>query len=264
MPAAVLGAVITGGAGLASAAISGSASKSAAQTQSNAELQAANVQREMYNQTVARAAPFTEVGQIAAQELFNQSQTPFTYGSFNYKPTQEQTEQTPGYQFNLSQGLKATQNSASAKGLGTSGAALKGAATYATGLADSTYQNQFKNALDSYKTNYDASLGQYTANANIKQSIAQLGENAAVNTGAQGTTAGANIGQTFVGGANAIAAGTVGSANATSAGINSLANAYLYGNNQFNQTAGANIYGPSTNVRPDAGGFYTGGGSDGY
>lgn len=262
MPAAVLGAVITGGAGLASAAISGSASKSAAQTQANAETQAANIQRQMYGETVGRAAPFVMAGTDAASRLDNMS--PFSYDPFTFKPTQEQIEQTPGYQFNLSQGLKSTQNSASAKGLGTSGAALKGAATYATGLADSTYQNQFKNALDSYQTNYNAAQGAYTTNLGREQGLAQLGENAAVNTGAQGTTTAANIGQTFVGGANAIAAGTVGSADATSAGINSLANAYLYGNNQFNQTAGASIYGPSTNVKPDASGFYTGGGADGY
>lgn len=64
--------------------------------------------------------------------------------------TQAQLEATPGYQFNLSQGLAATQNSAAARGLGVSGAALKGAATFATGLADSTYQQQFNNQLANF------------------------------------------------------------------------------------------------------------------
>ena len=51
--------------------------------------------------------------------------------------------QTPGYQFTLAQGLKATQSAAAARGLGVSGSALKGAGTYATGLADKTYLDQF-------------------------------------------------------------------------------------------------------------------------
>ena len=56
-------------------------------------------------------------------------------------------EQTPGYQFTLQQGLESTQNGAAARGLGTSGAANKAAASYATGLANDTYQNQFQDTL---------------------------------------------------------------------------------------------------------------------
>lgn len=224
MPPAILGAAIVGGAGLAGAAISGSAAKSAAQTQADAETQAANVQKSMYDETAARLTPFTQVGQNAETRL--EAMAPF-----NFAPTQANLEQTPGYQFNLSQGLKATQNGYAAQGLGTSGAALKGGAAYATGLADSTYQNQFANALDTYKTNLST-----------QQNLASLGENAAANTGNFATTTAANIGQTAVGAANATAAGTVGAANATTGGINSLANAYLYGTNQFNQNAGASIY----------------------
>ena len=240
MGAAVIGAGIVGAAGLASAAIGGSAAKNAAQTQATAATDSAGIQRDMYNQTVARNQPFTDAGVAATSKI--QNMDPFSYGAFNFQPTQAQLEATPGYQFNLSQGLKSTQNSYAAQGLGSSGAALKGAAQYATGLADSTYQNQFKNALDSYTTNYDAARGVYGTNLSTQQGLAQLGENAATLTGAQGTTAAANIGQSNIGAANASAAGTIGSANATSAGIGSLANAYLYGNNQFQNQQNASIY----------------------
>jgi hypothetical protein len=159
---------------------------------------------------------------------------------FSFQPTQAQLEATPGYQFNLSQGLKSTQNGYAAQGLGTSGAALKGAATYASGLADTTYQNQFKNALDSY-----------TTNVSRLQNIASLGENAGANTGNFGTQTAANIGQTAVGAANASAAGTIGSANAITGGINSLSNAYLF--NQFygNPGGGSGMFqvgGPSSDL----------------
>lgn len=224
MPPIVLGAALLGGAGLASAAISGSASQNAAQTQASAENQAAATQKAMYDETAARLTPFTQVGQNAASRLE-------TMQPFSFAPTEANLEQTPGYQFNLSQGLKATQNSYAAQGLGSSGAALKGATSYATGLADSTYQNQFSNALSTYNTN----LG-------VQQGLAQLGENAAAQTGAFGTTTAANIGQTAVGAANATAAGTVGAANAATSGINSLTNAGLYAYNQFGQSGGASIY----------------------
>jgi hypothetical protein len=242
MGAAVIGAGIVGAAGLASAAIGSSASKSAAQTQANAANQSAATQLAMYEQTVARNQPFVDAGTAATSRI--QNMEPFTNpgGTFNFQPTQAQLEATPGYQFSRSQGLKATQNSMAAQGLGSSGAAMAGAAKYAVGLADSTYQNQFKNALDSYTTNFDAARNTYATNLGTQQSLAQLGENAATLTGAQGTTAAANIGQSNIGAANASAAGTIGAANATSAGIGSIANAYLYGQNQFQNQQNASIY----------------------
>ena len=36
--------------------------------------------------------------------------------------------------------------------------------TFASGLADTTYQNQFQNALNSYTQNYNTALGQYQQN----------------------------------------------------------------------------------------------------
>ncbi len=75
--------------------------------------------------------------------------------------TQAALEATPGYQFNLAQGLQATQNSASARGLGVSGAAMKGAATFATGLADSTYQNQFNNQQTQFTNSLNKDTQQF-------------------------------------------------------------------------------------------------------
>lgn len=245
--AAVIGA---GVAGIAGSAIQGSASKSAAQTQANAETTAANDQLQQQQINTANLAPYNKAGQAATTNLQNMGQ--FSYGAFNapaafnFDPTEANLEQTPGYQFNLDQGLKATQNSAAARGLGDSGAALKGAASYASGLADTTYQNQFTNALNSYNSNYSNSLGAYTTNYNtaqnqfetnlgVQQNLASLGENAAAETGQMNTQLAGNIGQTAVGSANAIAAGQIGSANAIASGLNSAAgagtNALLF--NQF-------------------------------
>lgn len=65
----------------------------------------------------------------------------------------------PGYQFTRDQGLKSVQNSAAARGLGISGAAFKGASGYATGLADSTYGNQFNRLLELTKIGQNSAAG---------------------------------------------------------------------------------------------------------
>ena len=115
----------------------------ASQAQQSAANTAANTQLSMFNQTQKNLSPYIQEGQTATNLLNAQLPTLTSPITMN-----EQTlRNTPGYQFNLTQGLKATQNSAAARGLGISGAALKGASTFATGLADSTYQNQFNNAV---------------------------------------------------------------------------------------------------------------------
>lgn len=75
--------------------------------------------------------------------------------------TQAELEQTPGYQFTRSQGLQAVQNSAAARGLGVSGAAMKGAATFATGLADSTYQQQFAQKQQLFSDAFNQNQAQF-------------------------------------------------------------------------------------------------------
>lgn len=218
-------AAVIGGASLAGAAISGSAAQSAAKTQAGAETNAANIMEQQYQQTRSDLLPYNTAGQGANAQIT-------AMNPFNFAPTQAQLEATPGYQFNLSQGLKATQNSAASRGLGVSGAAEKGAASYASGLADTTYQNQFGNALNTYNT--DLSKLQNQAN---------LGENAAAQTGAFGTQTAANIGSTAVGAANASAAGTVGTANAITGGLNGISSALLF--NNLNN-AGSGLFGPGS------------------
>lgn len=134
-------------------------------------------------------------------------------------------EATPGYQFTRSQGLKSVQNGAAARGLGISGAALKGAADYATGLAQNTYQANLLNPLSS---------------------LASLGENAAAQTGKLGTEGTASAGAGIVGAGNAQAAGLIGGANAIGGAANNLANYQLYNRltQNNNNSSGGNSSGP--------------------
>lgn len=210
-----LGTVVAGLGGVASLAsglIGSSAARSAANTQANAANKATQLAANQYAQTRADLAPYNTAGVAGTNALVNA--LPGLVQPF--QPTQAQLEATPGYQFALSQGLKSTQNAAAAKGQGISGAALKGAAQYATGLADQTYQNQFNNYQTQNTNAYNKLMG-----------LSSLGENAAATTG--------NIGQQALGtginaltsGAAAQAAGQVGSANALSSGINGIGTAGL-------------------------------------
>lgn len=221
VPAAIaVGAGVSGVASLASGVIGSNAAQSAAQTQANAAEQGQQIQQSEFQQIEQLLAPFVGEGQSAigtlatltgAQPGGNPLTAPLTAP---FQPTMTQLEQTPGYQFTLGQGLKAVQNSFAAQGLGTSGAAVKGAANYAEGLAGTTYQQQFQNYLAQNQQIYNQLAG-----------VATLGENAAAQTGTTGSAITSNITNLLTGGAAATAAGTVGSANAISGAVAGIGNA---------------------------------------
>lgn len=192
----------------------------AANAQTQAAQTAANTSLQMYNQTNQNLSPYRNAGADATtqlQSMLPQLTAPITMNEATL-------QQTPGYQFNLTQGLKAAQNSAAARGLGESGAALKGASTFATGLADSTYQNQFNNANTNNTNAYNRLMG-----------LVSTGENAAAQTGNAGTAAANTAASAQIGAGNANAA----AANATGGALSNLSNniggyaAYngLYGGN---------------------------------
>ena len=210
---AILGAGVVGGAAQAYAA------SQAAQAQTNAAQTAQNTALSMYNQTNQNLSPFRQVGAGAAQTLG--AQLPSLTAPINM--SEANLVNTPGYQFNLTQGTKAVQNAAAARGLGVSGAALKGATNFATGLADTTYQNQFANAVTNQTNAYNRLMG-----------VAGLGENAAAQTGTAGTAAAQQAGAAQIGAGNAQAAGinAIGGSvgNVANSGLTAVAYQGLYGN----------------------------------
>ena len=206
-----ISAAIGVGGSLISGLVGGSSSKSAANTQATAANNALNQQTAQYNQTRADLLPYNTTGQGAATTLT--SQLPYLTSAF--APTMAELQGTPGYNFTMQQGQQAVSNSNAAKGLGISGAALRGAADYATGLADNTYMNQW-NVDQANKTNAFNKLLQ----------TSQLGENAAAQTGSLGQAAAANSSNLITGAGNAQAAGTIGASNALTGGINNAANNY--------------------------------------
>lgn len=170
----------------------------AADAQKEAAQAGLDFQRKVYGDTRQDLAPYRNIGKTATTELTKQ--LPELIAPIEL--TQEWLESTPGYQFTKEQGLKAVQNSAAARGLGVSGAALKGAANFATGLADNTYKTQF-DVANINKTNA----------YNRLKSLVDTGQSAATQTGSFGQSAATNIGNLSVGQGNAEAAmwNTIGS-----------------------------------------------------
>lgn len=204
---AIVGAGVVGAAGTAYAA------SKAADAQTAAADKAQATQMAMYDTTRGDLAPYRDMGVSAGTEL----QSRLKELTSPIIMDQATLEKTPGYQFNRTQGLKSVQNSAAARGLGSSGAALKGAAAFATGLADNTYQNQFQNAVTNQTNAYSRLKG-----------LIDTGENAAAQTGALGEKAAYNSGQAQIGAGNAQAAGYNAMGGAVANAANSVASGYIY------------------------------------
>jgi hypothetical protein len=219
--AIVGGAAIAGAATLGAGALSAGAQKSAANKASNTQLA-------MYNQNRDDLSPFRAAGADATNQLMARM------GEFTspMSMTQAQLEQTPGYQFTRTQGLKAVSNALGARGLMNSGAVFKGASDYATGLADKTYLDQF---------NMDQTLKQNNYNRLLQAS--QLGESAAAQTGAFGTQAASQVGQNTIGAGNASAAAYMSGANAIGNTANSLGQAMMFNQLLNKMGTGGGIYG---------------------
>jgi len=200
---------------------------------SGAAKDSANLQKMQYLMTRQDLSPYTAAGTSALPGLTTLASSGPTGGGPNYldlaynqylppRMTQAELEQTPGYQFQLQQGLKQTQSAAAARGLGVSGASLKGAAEFVTGLADKNYQNQFANAQTRFKDVLELSTGQQNVlNSQFKRlyDTAALGENAAAGLGAEGTKAASTAGNALQTAGEAEARGLTNTGNVLNKGV---------------------------------------------
>lgn len=221
-------AAVVGGAAVVNGLVSAYTSSNAVDAQVQAQQAAIAEQKRQYEQTRGDLAGYRNLGSNASADL--QSRLPFLTSPIAMD--QEALEKTPGYQFARTQGLKATQNSAAARGLGVSGAALKGAASFATGLADNTYQNQFNNENVNRTNAYNRLKG-----------LVDTGANAAAMTGQFGANAANQISSSATGIGNAEAAGYNKIGNAVTGGVNNLSGYAMY----------QGMYGRPTDTGPQAG-----------
>lgn len=195
--AMLIGTAVAGVGGIASALIGANASQTAAAQQVSAANTAIKSTTDIYNANKALLSPYvlegSGVGVAGVNALLGG-------GTLNPTAMNAALAATPGYKFALDQGLKSVQNSYAAKGLGGSGAAVRGGIDYAEGLAGTQFQNIFGNYLD----------------------VARLGEAAGGAIAGVGTNVGGNISNLITGAGSSQAAGTVGAANALTGGLNSF------------------------------------------
>lgn len=212
--AGFVAAAVVGSALLSSRASSKAASTAASATTQAADTSAA-VQREMFERQVELQEPWRQAGISALNKLapLAEQYTPFGMQQF---------QADPGYAFRLSEGMKALDRSAAARGNLLSGATLRGAQRFGQDLASQEYMNAFNR----YQAERAARLGPL-------QSLAGVGQTSAQALAGQAGALGAGLGQTYmaggVGAGQARASGYLGQANALTQGLGTYLN---YSQNQ--------------------------------
>lgn len=158
-----IGAIVSGVASLAGPVMGGLLGAGGASAAAKAQAEAAEKARKLYEQNQNAAIdftkgiwsntqqdlqPYTDLGGQSAGQLSSFLDTPFK------APTIEDVRNTPGYQFQLEQGIGALDKSAAARGnlfSGTQGTELE---KFAGGLADTTYGEAYNRAMQEYMNRY--------------------------------------------------------------------------------------------------------------
>lgn len=207
------GPAIGAAVGIGGALLSSSATSDATQAQLQAAEEQLALQKQIYGDTVKREAPYLQAGTNSLAALqramglapgAGPGGTPNAFlttpGSF------ARYQQSPGYQFQLTQGIDAAKNAASASGGVWGGNTLKALTQFGQGLANTDYNQWLSNYRAQQSQLYDMLSG-----------VAGSGQNAAANLG--------GFGQSYANSAsNAI--GSIGNANAAG----SIAQGNILGN----------------------------------
>lgn len=213
-------------------------SQDAANTQADATNRASDLQRQMYDKQVALQDPYRQAGLLGQNRLLDVlglsgNTGAQGYGSAMQNFSMSDFQQDPGYGFRMSEGLKALDRSAAARGGLISGAALKGAQRFGQDLASQEYQNAFNR----YQTNRSNMLAPLVG-------LQSIGQNAAANVGNAGANYASNAGNLMQQGAIAQGAGTMGGVNALSGAASQYMN-YNQNQNLLNTLGNRSTYGNS-------------------
>jgi hypothetical protein len=248
----VAGAMIVGGgisaygANKAAETQAGAARESGAIASDVADRQLA-LQKRQYEEGVQRQQPWLTAGTNALARM--QAGEFAQPGAFSFGANDYQAD--PGYAFRLSEGQKALERSAAARGGLISGGALKAATRYGQDMGSQEYQNAYARALTGYNTNVarsDTGYNRLAGMAGVGQTTSQQLNagganyaNTASNTlGNYGTA----MGNSIMGAGNAQAAGQMGIANTLASGLTTAASGYQNQQNFNNYINSRNQMGP--------------------
>ena len=277
--ASLLGGYLSSSGQQKAAETGATSSREAALIQAAAAEQALRLQKQLADEQVLRNAPYSEAGITAQNRMldlmglstrtgaagYGSANQPYSMAGFdpnslmrNFGAADFQTD--PGYNFRLSEGLKALDRQAAARGGMMSGAALKAAGRYGQEAASQEYGNAFNRFqtnrasqaglfTDAYNRNRTRQLDEFSRLGGLMTS----GQNAAAGTGASQAAFGSNAANLMSQGAQAMGQGVIGAGQATAAGqlgagntYNNAINAALQGyqNNQMMDLFRKSAYSP--------------------
>jgi hypothetical protein len=174
----------------------------------------------MFNRQTELQEPFRQAGITSQNELMRMlgiggDPASSGYGSLGRNYTMADLEMDPGYGFRLSEGMKALDRTAAARGGMMSGAALKAAGRFGQDMASQEYMNAFNRAQALKSERIGALGGLYGAG--------QMATNQVSNAAGQ---YGVNAGNMMMESGRARASGYIGSANAISNALGQAAMGY--------------------------------------
>jgi len=217
---------------IGSAAIGSRSASKAARAQQQAADQAADVQREIFQKQTELQEPFRQAGISSQNELMRLlgiggDAAAADYGMLTRQFRPEDMQMDPGYAFRLSEGQKALERSAAARGGLLSGSMLKGAQRFGQEMGSQEYMNAFNRAQAQLGNRLGALGSLYGAGQTATQQVA-----------GQAGQMGTNVGNLMMSGGQARASGYLGQANALSQAIGQGAGLYgMYRGGYFGSPA---------------------------
>jgi hypothetical protein len=216
------------------------AAKSAAAAQTKATKATIAQQERALERQIGLQEPFRQTGVNALADYATASQyTPFGMPQF---------EADPGYQFRMSEGMKALERSAAARGILQSGGTLKDITRFGQDVASQEYQNAFQRYLEERRQKLQP----------LEYRIG-LGQNAASNQGVNIGTTAQNVGNLTTSLGNIQSAGIMGRANAFTNTLSNISGLATQGAEAYGQYQAGLPYQnylrsitPTTTVTPGA------------
>jgi hypothetical protein len=244
--ASLLGGYMQGQSAKDAAEVTASASTRAAELQREAQREALALQTRMYDEAVARQQPYYQAGTNALAQM--QGRTNAMPPAFQFRPDQLTTD--PGYGFRFSEGLKALERSAAARGGLLSGGTGKALTRYGQEAASQEYGNAFNRGLTEYNAlrqregeEYNRLAGLAGVGGTTAQQLTAAGQNYGTSAGNLLTGTASNIGNLMVGQGNTAANALLASGSAYQRSAGDIASLY------------ARMYGPQpTYLMPGGGG----------
>lgn len=215
----IAGSALGAAGGLLQSRGSRKAAKRASKAQQQAAQQAANAQTQSYDEIKQGQSPYIDAGLTSQNRLLSllglggdpKSQD---YGKYGRDFGMQDFQQDPGYSFRLSEGLKALDRQAAARGGLISGAALKAAQNYGQQAASQEYTNAFNR----YQTNRGNQLDPLYR-------LMGAGQSASNYLGQANMNKAANLSNIYQNKGDAKAAGFIGQQDAKNAGIQGVTDA---------------------------------------